>query len=144
MVQYGWTFEDALRVIPDGILDEAVGLIIRNVRSKRKAMVPLPSYNAVNTADVQQVTASRCANFTSRLVGDRLAGLAVRMGFHGYTLRVSPLDVQMVQRGASVVPALQAIATERGTSLFETHAFVLTRCLRRTFYDLIFDVCLVP
>lgn len=114
MVQCGWSFKDALRVIPDGILDKAVGLIIPNVRAKRKAMVPLPSYNAVNTADIQQATASRCANFTSRLVGERLANLALRMGLQGYTLRVSPIDVQMAQRGASVVPTLQSIAKERG------------------------------
>jgi hypothetical protein len=114
MVQYGWSFADALRVIPGGILDEAVGLIVRNVRAKRKALVPLPSYNAVNSDDVRQMTESRRANFTSRILGERLEKLCQQMAVHGYTLRPSPLDVQLVQRGASLVPTLQAIAEGRG------------------------------
>jgi hypothetical protein len=113
-LQYGWTFEEACRVIPDGILDKGIGLIIRNARAKRKAALPLPSYSAVATADICQVTESRREGFQSRLLGDRLRKFSEAMEDSGHALTLGPLDVQMAQRGASVVAAFQHVAQERG------------------------------
>jgi hypothetical protein len=114
-LQYGWSFKETMLVIPDGILDKGIGLIIRNARSKRKAALPLPSYSAVATADKSQVTDSRQEGFQSRLLGDRVQKFADAMEQSGHALTLNPLDIQMVQRGASLVATLQHVAQERGS-----------------------------
>jgi hypothetical protein len=45
MLQYGWTFSHVCDLIPDTIFNDCVGNVIRHVRSQRKSLIPLPSYD---------------------------------------------------------------------------------------------------
>jgi hypothetical protein len=117
LLQYGWTFAHVHELIPDGILDEGVGSVIRHVRSRRKSLVPLPTYAAVNTASVAEVTDSRVAGFTSRMMGTRLSSLVSSLESHGVPLQLNQRDVSMAQRGPLLVSTLQEVARERRKSI---------------------------
>jgi hypothetical protein len=114
LLQYGWTFEQALSVVPDGILDSAVGQVVRNVRARRKAQIPLMSFALANTGEIKDVVTSRQSGFTSRMLGDRLTELTKQMAGVNLPLRLTPLDVLFAQRSASLVGTLQEMARAKG------------------------------
>jgi hypothetical protein len=103
-----------LSVVPDGILDGALGLVIRNVRARRKAQVPLMTYSMANTAEIKDVVTSRQEGFMSRMLGDRLSLLSSQMAYVALPMRLTPLDVLFAQRSSSLVGTLQTIAQTRG------------------------------
>jgi hypothetical protein len=112
-LQYGWGFDQALSVVPDGILDSAVGQVIRNARARRKAQVPLMTFALANTGDIKDVVTSRQDGFTSRMLGDRLTELSAQMASVDLPLQLKPLDVLFAQRSSSLVGTLQEIASAK-------------------------------
>ena len=125
-------------VVPDGILDSAVGQVIRNVRARRKAQVPLMSFALANTGEIKNVVTSRQGGFSSRMLGDRLNELSRQMASVNLPLQLKPLDVLFAQRSASLVGTLQETARVKGNIIIISSSRVV-KCRASSVLTVIID-----